>query len=50
VDGYLTTYNDNSSLVNAAVRILYGEIQPQGTLPIDLPPDFPVGFGLQYGE
>jgi beta-N-acetylhexosaminidase len=43
---YLTTYNDNLSLLTAAVKLLYGQIQPSGTLPVELPPLFPLGFGL----
>jgi beta-N-acetylhexosaminidase len=43
---YLTTYNDNLSLLNAAAKLLYGQIQPSGKLPVDLPPLFPIGFGL----
>jgi beta-N-acetylhexosaminidase len=43
---YLTTYNDNLSLLSAAVKLLYGQIQPLGTLPVDLLPHFPIGFGL----
>ena len=43
---YLTTYNDNLSLLIAAAKLLYGQIQPSGTLPVALPPLFPIGFGL----
>jgi beta-N-acetylhexosaminidase len=43
---YLTTYNDNLSLLTAAAKLLYGQIQPSGTLPVELPPIFPIGFGL----
>jgi beta-N-acetylhexosaminidase len=40
---YLTTYNNNASLLLAAVKLLYGQIEPVGALPVELPPYFPVG-------
>jgi beta-N-acetylhexosaminidase len=46
VTTYLTTYNDNQPMLAAAAKLLYGQIQPAGTLPVSLPSLFPVGFGL----
>ena len=46
VPAYLTTYNDNQPMLAAAAKVLYGQIQPTGTLPVALPSLYPVGFGL----
>ncbi len=43
---YLTTYNDTLPLLDAAAKLLYGQIQPAGKLPVELPPLFTIGFGL----
>lgn len=45
-ESYITTYNDSRPLLAAAVRLLYGQIQPAGKLPVELPPLFPVGSGI----
>lgn len=44
---YLTTYNDNRVILSAAVKVLFGQIQPAGMLPVELPPLFPPGFGIR---
>jgi beta-N-acetylhexosaminidase len=44
---YLTTYNDNRVILSAAVKLLFGQIQPAGMLPVELPPLFPAGFGIR---
>lgn len=47
---YLTTYNNTLPLLTAAAKLLYGQIQPSGTLPIELPALFPIGSGLSEYE
>jgi beta-N-acetylhexosaminidase len=34
---YLVTYNNRLPLLRAAAKLLYGQIQPTGTLPVELP-------------
>ncbi|MCC6455460.1 MAG: hypothetical protein IT328_10985 [Caldilineaceae bacterium] len=43
---YLVTYNNSLPLLRAAAKLIYGQIQPAGTLPVELPPLFPVGSGI----
>jgi beta-N-acetylhexosaminidase len=43
---YLITYNNSLPLLSAAAKLLYGQIQPAGTLPVELPPLFPTGSGI----
>ena len=50
---YLATYVDNAVAMEAAARVLLGEVAPQGKLPVDIPeaddPDtvlYPFGHGL----
>ncbi|MGH3648475.1 MAG: glycoside hydrolase family 3 protein, partial [Micromonosporaceae bacterium] len=52
---YLVTYAYNAPLMEALARILYGEVSPVGTLPVDIPvagdPDtalYPFGHGLSW--
>lgn len=40
---YLVTYEYTQPAIAAAVRMLFGESQPQGTLPVSLPGLYPVG-------
>lgn len=50
---YLATYADNAVAMEAAARVLLGEVSPQGRLPVDIPtagdPDtvlYPFGHGM----
>ena len=40
---YLVTYEYTQPALAAAVRVLFGEIQPQGRLPVTLPALYPLG-------
>ena len=40
---YLVTYENTPPAFAAAVRVLFGEIQPQGHLPVSLPGLYPIG-------
>ena len=50
---YLATYSDGDVAMEAAARVLLGEVSPRGKLPVDIPdaddPDtilYPFGHGL----
>jgi beta-N-acetylhexosaminidase len=52
---YLATYSYSPVALEAAVRVITGEVDPSGTLPVDIPvagdPDtvlYPFGLGLSY--
>ena len=44
---YLCAYGDTLAPVAAVARVLVGEREPQGTLPVSLPGLYPRGYGLQ---
>ncbi|MEP6666646.1 MAG: glycoside hydrolase family 3 C-terminal domain-containing protein, partial [Nocardioidaceae bacterium] len=55
VPAYLTTYSWTGVSLESLVRVLYGEVNPQGTLPVTIPtasdpdtPLYPFGHGLSY--
>ena len=55
VPDYLATYSWTSVSLESLVRVLYGEVNPQGKLPVTIPtaddPDtalYPFGHGLDY--
>ncbi|MBA3311402.1 MAG: glycoside hydrolase family 3 C-terminal domain-containing protein [Nocardioidaceae bacterium] len=55
VPAYLATYSWTGVSLESAVRVLYGEVNPQGKLPVTIPtaddPDtvlYPFGHGLTY--
>ncbi len=55
VPAYLATYSWTGVSLESAVRVLYGEVNPQGKLPVTIPtatdPDtalYPFGHGLGY--
>jgi len=57
VPTYLATYSYSGVSLESAVRVIYGEINPQGKLPVTIPtagdPDavlYPFGYGLTYPE
>ncbi|HEX6149180.1 glycoside hydrolase family 3 protein [Nocardioides sp.] len=56
VPAYLSTYSWTGVSLESLVRVLYGEVDPTGTLPVTIPtaedPDtvlYPFGHGLGYG-
>jgi beta-N-acetylhexosaminidase len=56
VPAYLATYSWNGVSMESLVRVLYGEVDPTGKLPVTIPtaddPDtalYPFGHGLGYG-
>lgn len=46
---YLVTYEYSEPALAAAVRVLFGEIQPQGRLPVSLPGLYPRGHRAPVG-
>jgi beta-N-acetylhexosaminidase len=44
---YLVAYGDMASLQRAAGRVMTGQIEPNGKLPITLPGLVPIGTGLK---
>ncbi|MCL4425442.1 MAG: beta-N-acetylhexosaminidase [Firmicutes bacterium] len=43
---FLAAYGYRDQAMEALARVIFGEIKPQGRLPVDLPGLFPVGHGL----
>src|SRR5690606_25746031 len=37
VPAYLATYSSNTLSLKAAVKVIFGHIEPQGRLPVDIP-------------
>ncbi|HUQ64020.1 MAG TPA: glycoside hydrolase family 3 protein [Acidimicrobiales bacterium] len=57
VAGFLAVYSYQAVTLNASVRVLFGEVNPTGKLPVTVtqpPPStavlYPFGFGLSYGR
>lgn len=48
VDAYLATYGDRDVSVRGLARILVGEVQPSGKLPVTIPGLYDFGHGLTY--
>jgi beta-N-acetylhexosaminidase len=55
VKTYLATYSYSPVAIEAAVRVIVGEVAPQGALPVDIPAAgdpttalFPFGFGMTW--
>jgi hypothetical protein len=44
--GCLTTYSSTIAAVEAGVRILFGEAESRGKLPVELSETYPFGYGL----
>lgn len=47
VGTYLAAYRGYETLVRAAVRAIFGEIQPQGRLPFGVGDEFPAGYSYR---
>lgn len=57
VSGFIAAYSYQAVSLNASVRVLFGEVNPTGRLPVTVtqpPPStavlYPFGFGLSYGR
>jgi beta-N-acetylhexosaminidase len=44
----LDTYGYTSHQLESLVRVLHGEVDPSGRLPVEIPDLFPLGHGLSY--
>ncbi|MFE6646050.1 glycoside hydrolase family 3 protein [Nocardioides sp. NPDC057772] len=44
----LDTYGYTSHQLESLVRVLHGEVDPSGKLPVEIPDLFPLGHGLSY--
>lgn len=54
---YVVTYSYSPVSLGAATRVLFGEVDPTGKLPVSIPtaedPDselYPYGYGLSYAD
>lgn len=48
VNGYLATYGNKNISTNALARVLTGEVNPSGKLPVTIKGFYDYGFGLSY--
>ena len=48
VDANILTYGNRDISTRALTKVLTGEIQPNGKLPVTIPKLYDFGFGLQY--
>ena len=55
VQAYLATYSYTAAALDSLVRVLFGELDPTGRLPVTIPKDqagnkvlYPYGHGLEY--
>jgi beta-N-acetylhexosaminidase len=54
-DTYVATYGYGRVSVRALAKVLFGEVNPSGRLPVDIPAGdgsapYPFGHGLEYGD
>jgi len=50
VKAYICSYSDAQPVVEATAEVLFGEISPQGKLPINIPGFATLGTGLSYPQ
>jgi beta-glucosidase-like glycosyl hydrolase/CubicO group peptidase (beta-lactamase class C family) len=50
VKAYICSYSDAQPVVEATAEVLFGEISPQGKLPINIPGFAKIGTGLTYPQ
>jgi len=50
VPAYVATYGASPGSVSAVGRLLFGEIQPTGRLPVAIPGMYPCGHGLSFWD
>ena len=43
----LCTFSDATDSITAAVEVLFGELKPQGQLPVRISARYPFGYGLK---
>ena len=48
IDGYLTTYGDQDISIKALAKVLTGEINPKGKLPVSIPGLYKYGDSISY--
>ncbi|MBI3975219.1 MAG: hypothetical protein HY334_02405 [Armatimonadetes bacterium] len=48
VSTYLATYGREPAMLEAAARMLAGEIPPRGRLPVSIPACHPAGWGVVW--
>jgi beta-N-acetylhexosaminidase len=48
VKAYLASYGYTAASLEALTRVLYGEVDPAGRLPVAIPSLYPYGHGLSY--
>ncbi len=48
VQTYLVTYGYRDCSIRAAAEVMFGEIRPQGRLPVAIPGMYPRGHGVQF--
>jgi beta-N-acetylhexosaminidase len=48
VDANVLTYGNQSVSVKALAKVLTGEVNPTGKLPVTIPNFYPFGHGLSY--
>ncbi|QQK78929.1 glycoside hydrolase family 3 C-terminal domain-containing protein [Salicibibacter cibi] len=48
VEAYLTTYGDQDISIESLAKVLTGEINPEGELPVTIPEHYDFGHGLNY--
>lgn len=47
-DVYLAQYGWNASNLKAAIDVIFGNVNPSGKLPAEIPGFYPIGHGLSY--
>lgn len=50
IEGYIVPYSPSQHSIGAAVDVIFGNIDAQGKLPIQISDRFPIGFGISTGK